>query len=173
MSVLRRLRLGFALAAVLACLSVPMSGSAFHGNTGALAECSSVTDAAGVGSCAVTFVLKVPGFASVWETHAHFHAPLPEVGTTKYVRMEWRDRLNRLVWSSSCQDIGLSTDWSPLFANLGPTDAIQVHCTTKYHRTSYARGTQTLIVSATSEGDATPGDVFHGRLIVSANDQPF
>lgn len=160
---LLRFRAGLVLAMVLACVSVTAPGSTFHGGT--QADCYGATDETGSGFCTQTFMLKTLGYVSLWETHVHFHELIPEITGLKTIKMEWRDRLSRLVWSSTCTDIGGSTEGTGTGLSSGPTDAVGLHCTKVYHRSNYARGTQTMNVIASGPVDGIP-DPFHGRLII-------
>lgn len=127
-------------------------------------ECFGNTAANGLGTCTETFHFHESTAVSFARTHAHFHALVPEIGPSKYVSMQWIDARGRPIYTTHCQDRGLSTH-ALLGDNVpGPSDAQNITCSNVYHRTTYAGGEQRIVVTATATGDPTPGDTFHGRL---------
>jgi hypothetical protein len=166
----RRLRRAVVMIAAAGALLVPGTGKT-HG--GADVECFGTTAPNGTGACSETFHYDEVGFVGNFiGTHAHFHQLLPEIGPTKFVTLEWLDALDRPVFTAHCQDRGLSTA-EATGQHLGPSDAQNATCSNVYHRQRYAPGDQTLIITATATGDASPGDVFHGRLFMAKDDSLF
>ncbi len=164
---IRRIRRGLTPVAAVAVLCIPATSGAVH--SAKVAECTGTTAADGMGVCSTTFGFAGSGFVSNLETHAHFHQLVAELGPTKFVRLQWFDAAEQLVFSSFCQDRGLSTAGTTAVA-MGLSDLQNVTCSSVYHRVRYAAGRQTLVVGAEATADPTPGDIFHGRLVISMKD---
>lgn len=116
------------------------------------ADCTGVTDEAGIGECTTTFELTESSyFVSLLDTFGNFDALL-ETGN---VTLEWLDADGEDVTTITCVAIGR-----------GGANVASVLCTQGETAPSYATGVQTLKVTASSE---TPNQDFIGSLALSVD----